>query len=77
MYIWATCAYADISVSLDTKRHKTFHHGQPHNRVSLIYDFMVAAFVWITYFLRYNLGDNTFVIEWFAGINWIILRSQI
>ena len=24
-----------------------------------------------------KLGDNTFVIEWFAGINWIILWSQI
>ena len=24
-----------------------------------------------------DLGDNTFVIEWFAGINWIILWSQI
>ena len=24
-----------------------------------------------------ELGDNTFVIEWFAGINYIILRSQI
>ena len=21
-------------------------------------------------------GDNTFVIEWFAGVNYIILRSQ-
>ena len=25
----------------------------------------------------FHLGDNTFVIEWFAGINCIILRSQI
>ena len=24
-----------------------------------------------------DLGDNTFVIEWFAGINCIILLSQI
>ena len=24
-----------------------------------------------------KLGDNTFVIEWFAGINCIILWSQI
>ena len=24
-----------------------------------------------------QLGDNTFVIEWFAGINCIILWSQI
>ena len=24
-----------------------------------------------------KLGDNTFVIEWFAGINCIILLSQI
>ena len=24
-----------------------------------------------------ELGDNTFVIEWFAGINCIILQSQI
>ena len=24
-----------------------------------------------------ELGDNTFVIEWFAGINCIILWSQI
>ena len=24
-----------------------------------------------------DLGDNMFVIEWYAGINWIILRSQI
>ena len=25
----------------------------------------------------FQLGDNTFVIEWFPGINCIILRSQI
>ena len=25
----------------------------------------------------FHLGDNTFVIEWFAGINCIILWSQI
>ena len=25
----------------------------------------------------FKLGDNTFVIEWFAGINCIILWSQI
>ena len=25
----------------------------------------------------WKLGDNTFVIEWFAGINCIILWSQI
>ena len=29
------------------------------------------------YNLQINLGDNTFVIEWFAGINCIILWSQI
>ena len=29
------------------------------------------------YCLIYHLGDNTFVIEWFAGINCIILWLQI
>ena len=34
--------------------------------------------VWLPYHhLNFKLGDNTFVIEWFAGINCIILWSQI
>ena len=40
-------------------------------KVLLIYPYLkVLLDVW-------QLGDNTFVIEWFAGINCIILRSQI
>ena len=33
---------------------------------------------YLKFILTYvKLGDNTFVIEWFAGINCIILWSQI
>ena len=43
----------------------------------IIYIDFVPVKLWFWLLLSYHLGDNTFVIEWFAGINCIILRSQI
>ena len=62
---WASCcilSYHDLEAG-DT--HTVLSFAQAQNHVPFI-----------QYFWENELRDNTFLIEWFAGINCIILRSQ-